>query len=344
VDIFISYRRQDTAGYALGLRRELARALPDAKVFLDVESLDAGMRWRQVICERVAQCDLMLVIIGDEWLVTRADEKKIDRKDDPVRFELEAAFSRPGMQLIPILVEDTPMPPVRELPESVRAMCDFSAHAIHDRTYDQDVNALLELLTRLSTQNEQAQAPPQPPRGATKAPPPPTGPEPPPVAETTLPSKITERYVYEIVPGMGRDQLLALIAELVRRGWDAEEIYEYGLSCSSLQPSKGFPARITLSWLAANVPLLSPNRVDKLIRELLKRNWSPEDVRSHVLGNRQAALAPPLPARIQESWVGRYAPLMTADEQDALAEALINKRWTVAEIRAYMPYARIPDM
>jgi len=342
VDIFISYRRQDTAGYALGLRRELARALPDAKVFLDVESLDAGMRWQQVIRERVAQCDLMLAIIGDEWLVTRAGEKKIEREDDPVRLELEAALSRPGMQLIPILVEDTPMPPVRELPTSVRAICDFSAHAIHDRTYDQDVNTLLELLVRLSAQpappglGSRARTP-QPPRdgpGQTLAPR---------VAKTTFPSKITERYVYEVVPGMGRDQLLALIAELVRRGWEPEDIYEYGLAGSFLKPPKRLPARITLGWLATNVPLLSPNRIDTLIRELVKRNWSHEDIRAHVLGNRQAALAPPLPARIQASWVSRYAPLMTASEQDRLAKALLSKNWTSAEVREYMPHATASD-
>jgi hypothetical protein len=332
MDIFISYRRQDTAGYALGLRREIARALPDAKVFLDVESLDAGMKWREVICDRVGQCDLMLVIIGDEWLRTRAGDKKIERPDDPVRFELETALARPQMQLIPVLVEDTPMPPVRELPESVREMCAYSAHAIHDRTYDQDVNALLELLAR------KQMAPPV-------VPPPTAGGgaalTPPDVAAATFPSKITERYVYEVVPGMGRDQLLAFVAELVRRAWDPEDIYEYGLSCSSLQPAKRLPARITLSWLATNVPLLSPTRVEKLIRELRKRNWGRDDIRTHVLGNRQAGLAPPIPTRIQESWVSRYAPLMTTTEQDELAAVLLTKGWTLEEVLSYMPYADV---
>lgn len=163
------------------------------------------------------------------------------------------------------------------------------------------------------------------------------------MANTTFPSKITERYVYEVVPGMGRDQLLALIAELVRRGWEPEDIYEYGLACSSLKPPKRLPARITLGWLATNVPLLSPNRIDKLIRELVTRNWSHEDIRAHVLRNRQAALAPPLPARIQASWVSRYAPLMTASEQDRLAKALLSKNWTSAEVREYMPHATASD-
>jgi hypothetical protein len=53
VEIFISYRREDTSGYALGFRREFANAFPDAEVFLDIESIDSGTRWRAAISERV---------------------------------------------------------------------------------------------------------------------------------------------------------------------------------------------------------------------------------------------------------------------------------------------------
>ena len=38
-EIFISYRRQDTSGYALGFRRELSHSLPDVGVFLDVDDM-----------------------------------------------------------------------------------------------------------------------------------------------------------------------------------------------------------------------------------------------------------------------------------------------------------------
>ncbi len=329
MDMFISYRRQDTSGYALALRREVARRIPDARMFLDVESLDAGVRWRDAISDRVARVDLMLVIIGDEWLVTRAGIKKIDDSDDPVRLELHEFLSRPGVPVIPILVEDARMPSRGELPEGVRGLCDFNAHAIHDRTYDQDMNALLDRLASLA--EDMSPTPPTTESGPT----PPVG-----TSNAKFPAKMTARCLAEEVSGMGRDQLLALISELVRRKWSDEDIYEYALSSSPLKPPKALPARITQGWLAANVALLSPKRLNRLIEELRRRSWTEEDVRVHVLGNRQQGLAPPLPQRIPVTWVDRFAGLMTADEQDALATALTERGWSEADVWQYMPYAR----
>ena len=44
---FISYRREDAAGYAGRLRESLERRLGDARVFRDVDALRPGQELRQ---------------------------------------------------------------------------------------------------------------------------------------------------------------------------------------------------------------------------------------------------------------------------------------------------------
>jgi hypothetical protein len=244
LELFISYRRQDTSGYALGLRRQFAQTLASARVFLDSQSIAAGMHWRDEIRERLSGCDVMLVLIGDEWLVMRDGQKKIEDENDPVRLELKHALGRKNIVVIPVLVEDAKMPSTRDLPVDVRRLCEFNAHAIHDRTYDQDVGSLIERLTSIAEKTDAPAAVPHPPDAS----PPDTG------TDAAWPSRITERFLEQEVSGMGRDQLLALIAELRRRGRTEEEIYDSALSFSPLQPLKRLPARITPAWLATNVP------------------------------------------------------------------------------------------
>ncbi len=163
MDIFISYRRQDTSGYALGLRRLFRTELPSASVFLDIDSIDAGGRWREVIRGRLSECDVMLVLIGDEWLVMRDGQKKLEQADDPVRFELEYVLRR-NITIIPILVEEAKIPSGSDLPEGIRRLCEYNAHAIHDQTYDQDVTRLVQTLRNLDdTESEPPPPGPQPP-------------------------------------------------------------------------------------------------------------------------------------------------------------------------------------
>lgn len=338
LDVFISYRRQDAAGYALAMRRELTREVPQVQVFLDVEDIDAGTRWRDVIRERVQRCDVMLVLIGDEWLVTRDGRRKIDLPDDPVRFELTTAMARPDVVVLPVLVEEARMPAASELPDDVAGLCEFGAHEVHDRTYDQDLFALLERLRGLSNARESTRKD----NGLAK----PAGP----VTSTgTLqdpvrdyPVKITEKWLREQVPGMGREQLLSLITELFRRGWKPGDVYDWAMTYSPLQPTQALPGRITTLWLATNVPLLSPARVKRLVEELRGRGWSEHDVRVHVYGNRLAGLAPGLPSTIRTSYLERFAELMDLDEQDRLAAALVERGWDGAGIRQYVPYAHVP--
>jgi TIR domain len=118
--VFISYRREDTAYPAGWLFDRLVDRLGHEQVFKDVDSIELGDDFVQVLTDAVASTDVLLALIGDTWL-TATDEhgrRRLDDPDDFVRLEIEAALTR-GVRVIPILVEGTAMPRAEDLPASL---------------------------------------------------------------------------------------------------------------------------------------------------------------------------------------------------------------------------------
>src|SRR5215469_478924 len=94
--IFLSYRREDAAPYARLLQRELRDRFPDVQVFMDLDSIEAGLPFARVIRDAVGSCAVLVALIGRQW-VTIADEQGRRRLDDPgdyVRSEVQAALER----------------------------------------------------------------------------------------------------------------------------------------------------------------------------------------------------------------------------------------------------------
>ncbi len=319
LNIFLCYRREDTAGYALGFRRLIRDALPHAEIFLDVESIDSGMRWREEIRNRIAQCDVLLLVIGDEWLVRRDGVKKIDDENDPVRFEIGEALRRDNPPwLIPVLVEDARMPRASDLPPEVQPLCDYHAHRIHDQSYDRDLKDLIETLDRMTDSRPAIDPGDGAPPGGDQFP------------------RLTEAYLAQHVPAMGRERLRELIDVAHARGWSDEDIFDYALSYSPLQPPKRLPSRITPTWLAENVPLMHPKRVAALVGELKKRGWSDDEIQRYVLANHPRAGITEIPSKVYPAWLERNAALMTAEFQRKLGATLLERGWTPREIRRYL--------
>src|SRR6266508_1461271 len=118
--IFISYRREETAYPAGWLFDRLADRFGGGQVFKDVDSIQLGDDFVEVITTAVGSCDVLLALIGDEWL-TITDEhgrRRLDDPDDFVRLEIEAALLR-KVRVIPILVGGASMPRADELPDSL---------------------------------------------------------------------------------------------------------------------------------------------------------------------------------------------------------------------------------
>jgi hypothetical protein len=147
-----------------------------------VDNIPLGVDYRRVLTDAVAQSDVMLVVIGRQWLRV-ADERghrRLDNPGDPVRIEVEAALAR-GIPVIPVLVQDAPMPQERELPPSLAPLAYRQGVVVRgDPFFHRDMDSLVSRLDAIF-----APAPPPPqPQPAPGAPPAPS--QPPSAQQITL--------------------------------------------------------------------------------------------------------------------------------------------------------------
>ena len=115
--VFISYRRQESSGWARLLQNQLAARLGDDQVFMDVDTIALGVDFAEVIAQAVSTCQVLLAVIGPRWLTATDQDgrRRLDDPDDIVRLEIQAALDR-DIRVIPILVEGAQMPRPQQLP------------------------------------------------------------------------------------------------------------------------------------------------------------------------------------------------------------------------------------
>jgi TIR domain len=119
--IFISYRRDESAYPAGWLYDRLADHCDGGQVFKDVDSIKLGDDFVEVITRAVGSCDVLLALIGEQWLaITDAQgRRRLDDPNDFVRLEIEAALAR-NVRIIPILVDGARMPTTEDWAADVR--------------------------------------------------------------------------------------------------------------------------------------------------------------------------------------------------------------------------------
>jgi len=71
--LFISYRREETAGHAGRLYDAVAARFGERNVFMDVD-LAPGIDFVEQITEAVGACDVLLVVIGPSWATTAGEK------------------------------------------------------------------------------------------------------------------------------------------------------------------------------------------------------------------------------------------------------------------------------
>jgi hypothetical protein len=91
-------------------------------VFMDFDSIRPGFDFRDQIRETLKGSAAVVAVIGPQWLGERADgSRRIDDPTDFVRFELACALES-GIPVIPVLVDNTPMPKPETLPSDIASL------------------------------------------------------------------------------------------------------------------------------------------------------------------------------------------------------------------------------
>ena len=159
--IFISYRREDCAAHAGRLADTLGARFGADSVFMDVDTIDLGVDFVKQIEQAIGDCDIVLAMIGDDWLtvVDDAGTRRIDKPEDFVRIELAEALARDDVRVIPVLVEGAEMPAAGELPEPLVPLARRNGITLTDTRWHSDTGVLIDAIRRAIG----AAAPPEPP-------------------------------------------------------------------------------------------------------------------------------------------------------------------------------------
>lgn len=145
-NIFISYRRADSRLVTNRIDDHLRRAFGKREIFKDVDNMPPGKDFRGVLRAATAHCQIMLVIIGPQWLDVRDEhgKRRLDNSDDFVRLEVETGLQRDDTLVIPVLVENARMPSASDLPDSLKELAYNQAFSVDsNRHFQRDIEALI---------------------------------------------------------------------------------------------------------------------------------------------------------------------------------------------------------
>jgi hypothetical protein len=288
-------------------------------VFKDVDSLQPGDDFAEVITAAVTSCSALVAVIGRQWL-TMTDEhgrRRLDDPDDFVRLEIEAALTR-GVRVIPVLVDRASMPRSADMPRGLQPLSRRQAVELSPCRFD--TSALIGvLLATLGTGD----------------PPPP----PPPVPRPRRTARWTADEVIEAVTSSGGD---AVIARAVTR-WAAGPHRRLAGGTGPSYPSftvEADSARTTGSrWRGVLALYASPHGGPPALEVRVKRMCrTPPYNRQHHRDRLTAGLgAPGIPRLDREPDLPGVRPEillseLTADRLDGLL-ALIDQ-W-ITEVRAH---------
>lgn len=147
--VFISYRRQDSAGHTGRLFDRLKLGFGGDRVFFDVVGIDAGVDFVHTLEQTVGSCELFLAVIGPEWLTASNAQgrRRLDDPDDFVRLEISLALRR-DIRVIPVLIAGASMPSPLVLPDDLKPLARRQAIELRDGRWDADVSELVTVLER----------------------------------------------------------------------------------------------------------------------------------------------------------------------------------------------------
>lgn len=158
--IFINYRKDDSRWNALALYNELQKYFNKEQLFKDFNTISPGDDFVLSIENALKKCDVLLVVIGSNWVNMKDEsgQRRLDDPDDFVRLEVSTALNR-NIKVIPVLIDNTQMPKATELPENMRNLYRRQFVEIDNTRFEDDVRNLAEAIKKVLPGNDDVHGP-----------------------------------------------------------------------------------------------------------------------------------------------------------------------------------------
>ena len=114
---------------------------------MDIDSIEPGVDFVKAIAEAVGRSQVLVALIGPQWLAARdhRGNRRLDDPGDPVVLELTVALER-GIRVIPVLVDGTEMPRRDELPAALESLAQRNAMRLDHEQFRSHATQLLQVL------------------------------------------------------------------------------------------------------------------------------------------------------------------------------------------------------
>ena len=142
--IFLSYRRDDSRYATRSIYERLSAHFGDGAVFMDVDTIPAGSDFVEVLQREVRACDVLVSIVGKDWLNIKdvAGNRRLDDPEDFVRIEVVTALER-DICVVPVLLDGVFMPNANELPNELKPFARRNALRVEHDSFGSDIHRLI---------------------------------------------------------------------------------------------------------------------------------------------------------------------------------------------------------
>jgi hypothetical protein len=117
---------------------------------MDIDSIELGEDFIEVIEREVGCCDILIAVIGKAWLSSadNTGRRRLDNPEDFVRLEIAIALER-NIRVIPVLVQGAAMPNSQELPEAILKLARLHALELSSVRWQHDMGRLIQALEKI---------------------------------------------------------------------------------------------------------------------------------------------------------------------------------------------------
>lgn len=126
---------------------------------MDVDSIPLGVNFADRLAEEVGKCDILLAIIGKNWLDSKdgSGKRRLDNPNDFVRLEIRAALSR-SIPVVPVFLDGAKPPPSEFLPDDLKSLSLRNGLDINHASFHSDVHRLISGIEKYARRTDQESA------------------------------------------------------------------------------------------------------------------------------------------------------------------------------------------